>query len=103
MGNVAVAPAADNRRGMKLLRSVGLWRDWYARIALGLLLLAIVDLFIPDILVHLDVWPKNYSSNPELESFSLMILTRFVLLPIVIAILLLVVAAGRLLLRKKIF
>ena len=27
LGNVAVAPAADNRRGMKLLRSVGFWID----------------------------------------------------------------------------
>ena len=88
---------------MKLLRSVGFWRDWYTRIGLGLFLLAIVDLFIPDILVHFGVWPKNYSSNPELESFSLMILTRFVLLPILIAFLFAVVAAGRLLLRKKIF
>lgn len=83
---------------------MGFWRDWYARIALGLLLLAIVDLFIPDILVHLGVWPTpTYPPNEERESFSVFILTRFVLLPVVIAFLLLVVAAGRLLRRKKIF
>jgi hypothetical protein len=83
---------------------MGFWRDWYARIGLGLFLLGIVDVFVPEFFVKLGVWPKP-QPPPSTEYLMLMetFAVRFVLLPIVIAFLLLVVAAGRLLRRKKIF
>lgn len=78
------------------------WRDWYARIGLGLFLLGIIDLFIPDIFVRLGIWSRP-AHGDEYAMFLLTFLTRFILLPILIGFFLWAVAAARLLRRKKIF
>jgi hypothetical protein len=65
---------------------------------------ATVDVFIPAIFMQLGIWPKpQRPATPEYLMWMETFAVRFIALPIVIAFFLLVIAAGRLLRRKKIF
>ena len=84
--------------------TIRLWKDIYARIAIILFLISCVDFLIPSALVQLRFWQKpTPPTAPEQTMFAMYFFTRFVVLPFVIGFLLLIVAAGRLLKRKKIF
>ena len=80
------------------------WRDWFGRIGFFVLLISIVDFFfLPDLLRKLGLWPKPRDPAAlDYLMFTQTLFMRSVFYPIIIAFLLLVVAAGRLLRRKKI-